>query len=72
MYKTSLIFLELMKVESPEDYQKESWQLSEEERLQMVPVLRERGNNAFKNKDYTAASDCYAVAIGYLEQLSLK
>lgn len=65
-------FLELVKVESPEEYSKESWQLTEDEKLKMVPVMRERGNIAFKEKDYTTASDHYAIAIGYLEQLCLK
>lgn len=67
-----IFYLELLKVEAPGDYQKDSWQLTEEEKLKMVPVLQERGNILFKNKDYIAASDTYAVAIGYLEQLILK
>lgn len=72
-YPKKLEFIvELIKVESPEEYSKESWQLTEDEKLKMVPVLRERGNIAFKNKDYTVAVDHYATAIGYLEQLCLK
>lgn len=65
-------FLELVRVESPEEYQKESWQFKEDEKLQMVPVLKERGNIAFKNSDYKAAIEAYSMAIGFLEQLMMK
>jgi AH receptor-interacting protein len=62
---------ELLRVEAPEDYQKESWQMNEEEKLNAVPGLHAEGNSLFNSKDYTAASEKYALALGMLEQLML-
>lgn len=62
---------ELFKIEAPGDYQKESWQMNEEEKLNAIPGLHAEGNSLFRDKDYKAASDKYAMAIGILEQLML-
>ncbi|XP_043273267.1 AH receptor-interacting protein [Venturia canescens] len=62
---------ELLKVVPPSEYEKESWQMTEKERLDSVPGLREKGNSQFKEKNYKAASESYATAIGTLEQLML-
>ncbi|XP_044737631.1 AH receptor-interacting protein [Chrysoperla carnea] len=64
--------IELLKVESPNDYKKELWQLSDDEKLKMIPVIRERGNIEFHEKNYAAAAETYGEAIGLLEQLMLK
>lgn len=61
-----------MKVESPEDYEKESWQLNEEEKLKKIPALKNQGNELYKQTEYSKACDKYAQAIGILEQLMLK
>lgn len=61
-----------MKVEQPENYEKESWQLEENEKIELVPKLKEQGNQEYKNKNYIKASELYAKAIGMLEQLMLK
>ena len=45
--------------------------MNEEEKLKAIPDLHAQGNSLFKNKDYKAASDKYAQAIGLLEQLML-
>lgn len=67
-----LVFrIELLKVEAPEDYQKESWQMNEEEKLKAIPSLHSEGNSLFNNKNYKAASEKYALALGMLEQLML-
>nr|CAD7454279.1 unnamed protein product [Timema tahoe] len=63
--------IELVKVEAPEDYEKESWQMNEEEKLGAVPALREEGNRLYRGKDYVAAASKYTQAIGLLEQLML-
>lgn len=62
---------ELLKVEAPEDYQKESWQMNEEEKLKAIPSLHSEGNSLFNNKNYKAASEKYGLALGMLEQLML-
>jgi AH receptor-interacting protein len=62
---------ELLKVDAPEDYKKESWQMNEEEKLNAIPHLHAEGNSLFNNKNYEAASEKYALALGLLEQLML-
>lgn len=64
--------MELIEVTHAGDYQKETWQMDEGEKLQQVPVLKEEGNKLYKEKDYSAAAEKYRVAIGILEQLMLK
>jgi AH receptor-interacting protein len=64
--------IELLKVEQPEDYEKESWQMNEDEKLKLVPQLKELGNEEFKKRNYQTASDHYAKAIGIIEQLMIK
>lgn len=65
-------FSELLKVEFPEDYEKDSWQLSDVEKLNGIPVLKEKGNQLFKEKKYSEAAENYSEAICYCEQLMLK
>lgn len=61
-----------MKVENSGEYEEESWQMTEEQKLKSVPYLREEGNTLYRKNQYAAAADKYAQAIGYLEQLMLK
>ena len=63
---------ELIKVEQPGDYKKDTWALSEEEQVKIIPVLKEKGNELFKQKLYKEASAKYQEALGHLEQLMLK
>lgn len=62
---------ELTKVIQPSEYEKESWQMTEDEKLNNIPILREKGNKLFKDKKIDEAASNYAVAIGILEQLML-
>nr|XP_023024495.1 AH receptor-interacting protein [Leptinotarsa decemlineata] len=64
--------IELVKVEQPDSYEKETWQMAEEEKIDLIPKLREQGNEQYKNKNYKYAADLYAKAVGMLEQLMLK
>ncbi|XP_035777771.1 AH receptor-interacting protein-like [Anopheles albimanus] len=64
--------IELLSVESPGEYEQESWQLSDEEKLQRVSRLREQGNTAYGLQQYAAALAAYSNAIGIVEQLMLK
>ncbi|XP_046980584.1 aryl-hydrocarbon-interacting protein-like 1 isoform X2 [Schistocerca americana] len=63
--------IELLKVEGPEEYKKESWQMNADEKLSAVPKLRERGNQLYKEKNFDEAAGLYAEALGLLEQLML-
>lgn len=66
------VLSEIVKVEQPEDYEKETWQMEDSERIQLVPQLKERGNTEFKKKNFAKAAELYSKAIGILEQLMLK
>jgi AH receptor-interacting protein len=59
-------------VDLPENYQKESWQMDADEKLGSVPMLKEEGNQLFKEGKLTEAAQKYADAIGRLEQLMLR
>ncbi|GJQ87541.1 hypothetical protein Trydic_g4815 [Trypoxylus dichotomus] len=72
-YPQNLEFIiELIHIDQPEHYEKEIWQMDEDERLKLVPQLKERGNEEYKKKNYGIAADIYAQAIGILEQFMLK
>lgn len=45
--------------------------MTEKEKLEYIPVLREKGNEEFRKKNYDSASEKYRTAIGILEQLML-
>ncbi|XP_045464762.1 AH receptor-interacting protein [Harmonia axyridis] len=64
--------MEIIDVQQPEQYEKETWQLSEIELKNLVPNLKEQGNNQYKSKKFKEASELYAKAIGVLEQLMVK
>ncbi|XP_058443663.1 AH receptor-interacting protein [Malaya genurostris] len=64
--------LEILSIESPEEYQKESWQLNDDEKLEQVGKLREKGNECYARKDFSGAVDAYSYATGLVEQLMLK
>jgi AH receptor-interacting protein len=63
---------EIVKVDQPGEYVKDLWSLSEEERIKMIPLLKEQGNELFKSKLYKEASKKYQTALGFFEQLMLK
>ncbi|KAF0872686.1 AIPL1 protein, partial [Crocuta crocuta] len=68
-----LIFvIELLQVEAPSEYRRETWSLSNEERLQAVPVLHGEGNRLFKLGRYDQASAKYQEAIICLRNLQTK
>ncbi|XP_076381316.1 AH receptor-interacting protein-like [Megalopta genalis] len=63
--------IELTNVILPEEYEKESWQMTEDEKLKSIPEIKEKGNILFKEKNYEEACNVYAKGIGMLEQLML-
>ncbi|KAG8041366.1 hypothetical protein G9C98_002354 [Cotesia typhae] len=63
--------IELLSVVHSNEYEKELWQMTEKEKLEYIPVLREKGNEEFRKKNYDSASEKYRTAIGILEQLML-
>ncbi|TRY70478.1 hypothetical protein TCAL_10314 [Tigriopus californicus] len=69
----SLEFIfEIIRIELPEDYQAETWQMKPDEKLGKVPELKEQGNRLFRQKKVKEASEKYGMAITLLEQLMLR
>lgn len=68
-----LVFLiENLSIELPEDYEKESWQLNEDEKIKSVEEYRRKGNENFKQNHFKEAEEMYSLALGILEQLMLR
>lgn len=68
-----LVFIiDLFSIEMPEDYKKDTWQLSDDERLKAAILLRDEGNELYKQKEIVKAEECYRQAVGLLEQLMIK
>nr|XP_005906761.1 PREDICTED: aryl-hydrocarbon-interacting protein-like 1 [Bos mutus] len=68
-----LIFIiELLQVEAPSQYQRETWNLNNQEKMQAVPILHGEGNRLFKLGRYEEASNKYQEAIVCLRNLQTK
>lgn len=73
IYKYNIyIFIELLSVELPSEYEKESWQLTENEKFTTIKENREIGNELYRNGKIDAAEEKYRAALGIVEQLLLK
>ncbi|XP_031632118.1 AH receptor-interacting protein [Contarinia nasturtii] len=64
--------IELISVELPTEYEKESWQLTENERFSTIKENREIGNELYRNGKIAEAEDKYRAALAIIEQLLLK
>ncbi|KAL4647627.1 aryl-hydrocarbon-interacting protein-like 1 isoform X2 [Arapaima gigas] len=64
--------LEVLKVELPNEYNRESWALSDKERLKAVPVLHGQGNNLYKMGRYEEATFKYKEAIICIKNVQTK
>ncbi|CAG14136.1 unnamed protein product, partial [Tetraodon nigroviridis] len=64
--------LELLRVQQPSEYNRETWALSDEERLKVVPVLHGQGNKLFKQGEYEKATQKYKEAIICLKNVQTK
>jgi len=62
---------EVLTVEPAGEFRKEIWAMDENEKIALLPELREEGNALYKAGDYKNAAAKYADAIGILEQLLL-
>lgn len=59
-------------MERSDEYERDLWQLNEQERIDLVPVLKEKGNQLYKQKEYEAAEEAYKKAISICEQLLIR
>lgn len=64
--------VELLSVQLPQEYDKDTWQMADDEKLIKVSLLRIEGNTHYQEKKYVEAEECYRNAVGLLEQLMLK
>ncbi|XP_072909563.1 aryl-hydrocarbon-interacting protein-like 1 isoform X1 [Hemitrygon akajei] len=68
-----LIFvIELLKVESPSAYKRETWAMNDDEKLKAVPLLHGTGNKLFKLGRYPEALAKYREAVICLKNLQVK
>lgn len=63
---------ELIKVEQPDEYEKEPWQMDTEQKLKLIPKLKEKGNILYQNKKYEKAIEKYDLALTFIDQLQLR
>lgn len=59
-------------MQQPSEYNRETWALSDEERLKVVPVLHGQGNKFFKEGEYEKATQKYKEAIICLKNVQTK
>ncbi|KAI8436991.1 hypothetical protein MSG28_010393 [Choristoneura fumiferana] len=64
--------IELLRVERSDEYEKDVWQLTTEERLNLIPTLKEKGNKMYAQKRYDEAEEDYSQAIAICEQLMVR
>ncbi|XP_038830337.1 aryl-hydrocarbon-interacting protein-like 1 isoform X4 [Salvelinus namaycush] len=64
--------LELVKVQQPSEYDRESWALNDEERLKAVPLLHGQGNKLYKLGRYQDATNKYKEAIVCIKNIQHK
>lgn len=63
---------ELLKVEEPGSFEKETWLLDENEKRKRVPELKVAGNEFYNKGMYKEAEERYMLALGFLEQIMIK
>lgn len=63
---------ELISVELPNEYEKESWQLNDSEKSNTIQEFRELGNDFYRNGEIEEAEEKYRAALAIVEQLLLK
>lgn len=59
-------------MEQPSEYNRETWALSDEERLKAVPVLHGQGNKLYKQGQYEKATQKYKEAIICIKNVQTK
>ncbi|XP_054163742.1 AH receptor-interacting protein-like [Oppia nitens] len=64
--------IELLKVENPENYDKDVWQMSPQEMLDSIPKYRTEGNRLYTNGLYSEAAQLYSKSLSIVEQLLLR
>lgn len=66
------LIAELISVELPHEYEKETWQLNDDERSNTIKENRELGNELYRNGKIAEAEEKYRAALAIIEQLLIK
>lgn len=67
-----LYFAEIISIEQPNEYEKESWQLNDNEKSKTISEYRESGNELYRNGKIEEAEEKYRSALAIVEPLLLK
>lgn len=62
----------VVQVEQPSEYHRESWAMSDSERLKAVPVLHGQGNKLYKQGRFEEATNKYKEAILCIKNVQSK
>lgn len=70
---SDLVFIiELLSIEHTDSYEKEIWQMTDEEKIQSIPKLKEQGNNLCSTGQYLEAEKKYGKALAIIDHLQMK
>ncbi|XP_067406768.1 AH receptor-interacting protein isoform X2 [Emydura macquarii macquarii] len=68
-----LIFaIDMLKVEAPGSYRQDPWAMTDEEKMQAVPLIHEEGNELYRQGKVAEAAAKYYDAIACLKNLQMK
>lgn len=66
------MWIEIINVEQPGEYEKENWQISNDNKLELIPKLKEQGNELYKREEYEKALEKYQLALSFIDHLQLR
>lgn len=70
--KSFILFLELINVLRPGEFEKDTYLLNDEEKHRQIPDLKLAGNNLYNEGKYEEAANKYGQALQFFEDLMLK
>lgn len=59
-------------MEQPGQYERENWQITDDNKLELIPQLKEKGNEFYKSEEYDKALEKYQLALTFIDQLQLR
>lgn len=67
-----MVFVELLKVLRPGEFEKDTYLLNDEEKLRQIPELKSAGNDLYNGGQHAEAASKYGQALQFFEDLMLK
>lgn len=72
-HPSDMVFeIELLSVETEGSYEKDVWSMTESEKRDAIPRLKELGNELYRDKKYMKAANTYSKAISCIEDLETR